>query len=192
MGLTGGNRLAWTVYGAICLVLTIATIAALVVFANPGSPTAATAASGPARCASSQLAVTLGEASGALGHIGQVVHFRNRSSVRCTLHGYPGVQMLDAAGTPIPTTVRRGIAYTVPRVPERVVTLARGAKASFDIGYADATGYGNEQCPTSARVAITPPNDAAALTIAWRLQPYGGDIPHLRCGEITVSPVFAG
>jgi hypothetical protein len=100
--------------------------------------------------------------------------------------------MLDAAGRPIPTYVQRGIAYTVPKVAERVVKLSPGAVASFDLGYDDSTGFGDEKCPTSTRVEITAPNDYRPLEIAWKIQPYGGDIPHLKCGEITVSPVFAG
>jgi len=145
------------------------------------------------RCFSSQLAVTLGRGGVATGHVGRLVSFRNTSATTCTLLGYPGMQMLDAAGHPIRTQVLRGTAITVPSVPERVVTLTPGALASFDLGYDDATGYGNDRCPTSARVEITPPNDFRSITISWRIQPYGGgSVTHLRCGQITVSPVYAG
>jgi hypothetical protein len=89
--------------------------------------------------------------------------------------------------------VLRGIAYTVPSVPERLVSLAPRREASFVVGYDDATGYGNESCPTSERVAVTPPNASAPIIVVWRMQPYGGGtIQHLQCGQITVSPVFAG
>src|SRR5579862_2745452 len=144
------------------------------------------------RCFSSQLAAKLGPAGVALGHAGQVVRFKNISRTICTLSGYPGLQMLNAAGHPIRTQVLHGIAYTVPSVRERVVTLAPGAAASFDLGYDDGTGYANERCPTSSRVQITPPHAHRPITISWRIQPYGGgSIAHLRCGQITVSAVFA-
>ena len=144
------------------------------------------------RCFSKQLAVKLGQAGVALGHAGQVVSLRNTSRTTCTLSGYPGLQMLNAAGHPIRTQVLHGIAYTVPSVRERVVTLAPGGAASFDLGYDDGTGYGNERCPTSSRVEITPPSADTPITISWRIQPFGGgSIAHLRCGQITVSPVFA-
>ncbi|MGD1050592.1 MAG: DUF4232 domain-containing protein [Solirubrobacteraceae bacterium] len=146
-----------------------------------------------ARCHSSQLRVKLGWASGAAGHIGQLVSFENASARSCTLYGYPGLQMLAADGRPIRTQVRRGVAYTVPRVAEQLVSLAPGHEASFDLGYDDGTGYGNESCPTSARVEVTPPNAYTPITVVWRMQPFGGGtIQHLRCGQITVSPVFAG
>jgi hypothetical protein len=157
--------------------------------APPGA--AGTAAAGT-RCLVAQLAVKPGAGGGAAGSIGQTVHFTNTSDRSCTLSGYPGLQMLNGAGRPIATEVHRGASVTVPSRPVSLVTLAPGGEASFDLGYADATGFGNEQCPTSARVQITPPNDYGHLTISWRLQPYGGDIPHLECGLIDVSPVFAG
>ena len=144
------------------------------------------------RCSSSQLRVKLGSSEGALGHIGQVVSFVNTSASTCTLDGYPGLQMLDASGSTVHTHLHHGIAYTVPPVPRRLVVVKPGASASFDLGYDDSTGYGRKQCPTSARVEITPP-DATPITVRWRIQPYGGgSVTHLRCGEITVSAVYAG
>lgn len=144
------------------------------------------------RCRSAQLAVRVGRLGVALGHIGVTIDFKNVSTATCTLYGYPGLQMLGVVGQAIPTDVLRGTAYTVPSMPERSVTLVAHAEAAFDLGFADSTGYGLDKCPTSARVEITPPNAYRPITIAWRIQPYGGGtITHLHCGQITVSPVFA-
>jgi hypothetical protein len=163
-------------------------LAAVVLFADAGAATALTVP----RCLVAQLAVKPGQGGVAAGSVGQTVHFTNVSRHTCLLDGYPGMQMLNGAGKPIATEVHRGASVTVVSRPVRLVTLAPGGEASFDIGYADATGFGNERCPTSARVEVTPPNDYGHLTIAWALQPYGGDIPHLECGLINVSPVYAG
>jgi hypothetical protein len=147
---------------------------------------------GQARCRSAQLVVRVGRLGVALGHVGVTIDFKNVSKATCTLYGYPGLQMQSAAGQAIPTDVLRGTAYTVPSMPERTVTLVAHAEAAFDLGFADSTGYGLDKCPTSARVEITPPNAYRPITISWRIQPYGGGtINHLRCGQITVSPVFA-
>ncbi len=154
---------------------------------------AAATASSTAACTAGQLVVALGPSDAAMGHIGQVVSFKNISAKTCALEGYPGVKMLDAAGQPIPTEVTDGPSYIVPALPERVVVLTAGSKASFDVGYSDATGYGDAVCPTSVQVAVTPPSVGQPITVSWRIQPYGGStIAKLQCGQIAVSPVYAG
>jgi hypothetical protein len=199
MGLSslGLSRRAWTIVGVVAGVLValgIGSLFLLVLVAGGNSSPAQKppVAASVSRCLVSQLTVTPGEAGAAAGSIGQVAHFENVSHTACTLYGYPGMQLLGAAGEPLATEVHRGASSTVPARAVRAVDLLPGKQASFDLGYADATGYGNEHCPTSTRVEVTPPNDYGHLTIAWKLQPYGGDIPHLECGEIAVSPVFAG
>jgi uncharacterized protein DUF4232 len=175
------------VLGAIAIALLFAGVVAQ---ANGHQASRARAAEG--HCLSAQLAVRLGRPGVAAGHIGQEVSFRNGSRTTCTLDGYPDLQMLGAGGLTIHTEVLHGTAYTVPAVSKRLVILAPRAMASFDLGYDDGTGYGLARCPTSARVEITPPNDHRPITVSWRLQPYGGSVTHLRCGRITVSPVFGG
>lgn len=108
------------------------------------------------------------------------------------MYGYPGMQLLDASGAALPTKVARGTAATVPSVAEHTVTLAPAGDAAFAVGFATATGYGSEQCPRSSTVAITPPNDYHSIVMHWAIAPYGGTAQHLQCGDITVSPVYAG
>ena len=127
-----------------------------------------------------------------MGHFGiDSSAFRNISTTSCTLKGYPNLQMFDDAGKPIPTYVIDGTSYTVQAQPEDVVILLPGKQAMFDLGYDNSTGYGNAICPTSSRVEITPPGSSEPIIVSWKFQPYGGGtIPKLRCGEITVSPVY--
>jgi hypothetical protein len=158
------------------------------------SPTSTTSANAePPACVSKQLAVVLGQGGVAAGSVGMVVTFKNTSDAACSLYGYPGLQMLDAAGHPIATEVIRGTSTTVPSVPEEVVEVAPGSEASFDLGFPDATGYGSATCPTSSEVEFTPPNATQPITVPWKIQPYGGtSIAQLQCGQITVSPVYPG
>ena len=154
---------------------------------------AAAAMSPVASCTASQLAVDLGPDDAAMGHVGQVVSFKNISTTTCTLKGYPGLRMFDAAGQLIPTEVTDGPSYIVPALPDKVVVLTAGSEASFDVGYSDATGYGTAECPTSSQVAVTPPDAGQPITVSWRIQPYGGStIEKLQCGQIAVSPVYSG
>lgn len=170
------------------LALALLALAVALAVPAPGDGAAALAA----RCHSSQLAVRQISSGGAAGHVGAEVFFQNHGAAPCTLYGYPGLQMLAASGRPLPTEVQRGIAYTVPSVGVRRVTLRPGASAAFDVGWADQTGYGRDKCPTSSRVEVTPPDAFRTITISWHIEPYGGaSIEHLRCGEVTVSAVFA-
>ena len=138
-------------------------------------------------CTSAELSVSLGQATAAAGSRGQRLTITDTASSTCTLYGYPGMLMLDSSGNPLPTHVIR-----VGTSPEKVITLAPGEKASFLAYWPDPTGYPNEQCPTSSRVEITPPNAYQSVTIVWHITPYGGTTQNLRCGQITVSPVEAG
>ncbi len=144
-------------------------------------------------CQSGQLSIVRGQTGGAMGHIGIAASaFQNISTTTCTLSGYPTLQMLDALGHAMPTHVIDGSSYTVISRPESVVVLLPGKQAMFDLGYSNGTGYGSAVCPTSAQVEITPPGSSESISVRWTLQPYGGPtIAKLRCGEITISPVFA-
>ncbi len=139
------------------------------------------------RCTTSELSVSLGQASAAAGHRGQTVTLTNTSRNTCNMYGYPGMLMLDSSGKPLPTHVIRASSS-----PEQAVTLAHGGDASFLAYWAAATGYPNEYCPTSSQVEITPPNAYQPLTISWHISPYGGSTQNLQCGQITVSAVKAG
>ena len=171
------------------------TTLALVALAAVGIAATGAAASPFARFAGSRCLSSLHArlSSGvAAGSIGDTVTLTNVSARTCMLRGYFGVQMLTANGHRLATHIHRGASVTVPATAVHTVTLAPRGRASFYLGYADATGYELLKCPTSARVAITPPNATNPITVPWHLQPYGGSVQHLRCGIITVSPVFAG
>jgi hypothetical protein len=158
----------------------------------PSSSSSSSSTTASSRCRSSRLSATVGHPNGAAGSVGYVVVLQNTSTSTCTLYGYPGMQLLDASGAALPTHVARGTAATVPPVAEHTVTLAPGGDAAFAVGFATATGYGSEQCPRSSTVAITPPNDYHSIVMHWAIAPYGGTTQHLECGDVTVSPVYAG
>ncbi len=157
------------------------------------SPTPSTTAT-PASltCDSSQLSIQLGAQDAAMGSRGVTgMDFLNTSARSCTLEGYPIVQMIDASGKSLPTYVTHFGSFAAPNAPVGVVTLAPGGKAKFDLLYAAQTGYGNAYCPTSGKVDFTPPGSKIALSLDWKIQPYGGGtIQKLRCGEIKVSPLY--
>ena len=135
----------------------------------------------PPRCTVGQLTVRQTSSNGAAGSVGLTYAFTNISATACSLHGYPGMQMLAAGGTALPTTVLRAPSVVVPSVVEHTVVLAPNAIASFYAGYSDVSAG---SCPRAARLELTPPNAYDHLTIASSISPCRG--------RINVSPVFAG
>jgi hypothetical protein len=142
-------------------------------------------------CQPSQLSLATDPAhssGGAAGSLGITYMFTNTSATTCTLGGFPGLQLLGASGQPLQTTTIRN-----SETPS-IVTLQSGGHAWFDIEFPTQTGFGSLQCPTSAALAVIPPNDTTAVVVrgsGGQISPYGGDIPHLMCGNIDVSPVLA-
>ncbi|WP_298207981.1 DUF4232 domain-containing protein [Ferrimicrobium sp.] len=140
------------------------------------------------RCRSTNLVAHMVSVEGAAGSTIRTYTLVNTGTNTCTLYGYPGLQLLGAGGTKLATHVIRTPA------PERSVKLAHGASVSFLMQFADSTGYGNESCPTSSSLEITPPNDYHYLTLtgpAGTLQAFGGTVQDLKCGTIEVQPVAA-
>lgn len=149
--------------------------------------TTTTKASGPGTCQPGQLSVTSTAGSAAAGTISLQIRMTNTSSATCTLRGYPGMQLLDAQGNPLPTNVVRGGAtFPNPKAQAGVVevTLAPGAVAAYTLTYEDVPVGGETSCPTSAKAEITPPNDYTHVVIALQITACGG-------GTIHVSPVYA-
>jgi Protein of unknown function (DUF4232) len=142
-------------------------------------------------CQPSQLSLMTDPAhssGGAAGSLGITYMFTNTSATTCTLGGFPGLQLLNASGQTLTTTTFRS-----SETPS-TVTLQPGRHAWFDIEFLTQTGFGSLQCPTSAALAVIPPNDKTALVVrgsGGQIGAYGGDIPHLMCGNIDVSPVLA-
>ena len=143
-------------------------------------------------CTSSQLAIKLGVEGAAMGSRGVTgMAFKNISSTACTLKGYPIVQMIDGSGKSISTHVTRTDSIFGTPTPIKLLTLALGGEAKFDMFYEAQTGYGNLSCPTSNSVNFTPPGSNTALDLAWKIQPYGGTVQALKCGELKVGPLYA-
>lgn len=140
----------------------------------------------PATCQPWQLSLTPAGGSAATGHRKDIFAFQNTSQIACTLYGYPGMQMYDATGSDLPTTVIRGGAFEFRDVTPQTVMLAPGGQASFALGFSviPSGDQTKQSCPDSSRLLVTPPNDYTQLGIAATLNPCGG--------IIHVSPVVAG
>jgi hypothetical protein len=151
------------------------------------STTGSTAA-GTTTCQPDQLQGGTGGSNGAAGTLEIDVTLTNTSSTGCTLYGYPGMQLLTAAGDDIPTVVIRGgvtFGSSVANQPAARVILGPSQTAAFTVHYEDVPVGNETTCPTSASAAVTPPNDYSSVTVSLQIAPCGG-------GTVHVSPVYAG
>lgn len=138
-------------------------------------------------CQAGQLRFALGAGTGAAGTITSSVTLTDASSQTCTLYGYPGMQLLDTRGNPIPTMVVRGQAHfpdAVANAGPSTVTLTPGAQATFSLQYSDVPVGPETTCPASSKAEITPPTNTAYAVIALDIAPCDN-------GRVYVSPVYA-
>src|SRR5664280_1075661 len=131
------------------------------------------------RCHTSELTVTIGPGQGAAGTIYGSLALRNHSDATCTLYGYPGLQLLDAARQALATQVDRGGSDgSALSGPPTMVTLAPRQVAHVQFKYSDVpTGpdAGATQCPRSTYLEVTPPDETDFLLLSTDIGT-GGDI----------------
>jgi hypothetical protein len=152
---------------------------------SPGSATSAPSNAGtPDRCHTAGLAVTPAGRTGAAGTIVDTYRLANQTTAPCVVFGFAGMQMLDAAGAPIPTRmVRLGGMFSQQAGPSRF-TLQPGAAASFQAAWSDVPHGSEGPCPQSSRLEVTPPDEFDHVILAVTIAPCGG-------GEIDVTPLRA-
>jgi uncharacterized protein DUF4232 len=101
---------------------------------------------------------------------------------RCTLHGYPGVQIVDATGKPVGTPVERGAGFVTDDPGPHDVTVSTGGKAWFAISSAAVCPEDTPDAAVSSAVLIIPPNAHRQIKIPAR-------ISYCLQGRIAVSAV---
>lgn len=165
-----------------------ATTTTTTVAATTTTSTTSGGTSGLATCQPGQLSASTGQATGAAGTQTFVLSLTNTSSTTCGLNGYPGMQLLDSQGAPIPTTVVRGgfhFLQAAANQPPSLVTLAPQTTGAFSVAYEDVPVGNETSCPTSAQAEVTPPNDYSYLVMALAISPCNN-------GTVHVSPVYSG
>ena len=129
-----------------------------------GTSGVAGAAATTTDCRTANLGFSFGPDSGAqsVGSAGGIgVVLANKGSGSCTLHGFPGVDIVSKSGTH----------WSLTRQSKSVgtVTLKPGAKASFDITYLpfDADNSGGSVAFKAASILVTPPGETHSATLKW-------------------------
>jgi hypothetical protein len=114
-------------------------------------------AASPGTCANTQLVITARQSSGSAGHIGIMYRIHNQSNRTCTLHGFPGVVLLDKGFNTLPTHVTWAT-NLAGHHPVQLVALSPQGNAYFLLYWAEIP-TGNEACPAARYLMVTAPND---------------------------------
>jgi hypothetical protein len=88
---------------------------------------------------------------------------------RCTLYGYPGVQIVDASGLPVGTPVERGAGFVADDPGPREVTVSTGGKAWFAISSSAICNEGTPPAAVSSAVLVIPPDTHLQIKIAAQM-----------------------
>ena len=151
----------------------------------PASSSTSSSAGGTlAHCEPADLAGAVLGSQGAAGTIELTISLRNATAASCAFEGYPGMQLVDGAGTKLPTQVVPGGSLSFDDFPKAPVTIGPGQSAYFNVGYSDVPAGGETACPTSAALWVTPPDDVDHLVVPAQLMVCDS-------GKLTTSPVFA-
>jgi hypothetical protein len=110
-------------------------------------------------CRSSQLRLSIGSTEGGAGQVHQDLVLTNHGAA-CSLHGYPGVSFLDAAGQQV------GDAAAMNPGKVSRVQLAAGGHAVAVLSYSNSGAYPAARCrpKQASTVRVYPPGERVALT----------------------------
>ena len=168
--------------GLAALAVTAAAVAipttALAASGSPAKPAAAARAATaaiPPRCGTAALTAWLGiPGDGYAGGVGYQLELSNISNHTCSLYGFPGVSALAPGGHQLGRAANRGHA-----VPNRLVTLGRGATAHAELQITDVTVFPPSSCGKATAVALRvyPPGATRSLEIPFTFQACGKSGP---------------
>jgi hypothetical protein len=109
--------------------------------------------------------------------------FTNTQAVPCTFFGFPGAGLLDAANNPLPTNVVRNGGFFPNNTVPTTVTVPPGGTAIFRMHWGQVPVGNETTCPTSAQLAVTPPDEFSPLIIPAQIMACGG-------GRLDVTPIL--
>jgi hypothetical protein len=136
-------------------------------------------------CRTVQLHGSLGGFDAGAGQRYVQLTLTNVAKVRCSVSGYPGLELVAVDGRGIPTKVVRSPIGSVTQL-----TVSPGRRVSsvlhwIGIPLDDEAQTGPCE-PTPAHANITPPGETTSLSVAWSFGPVCGH------GEIDTRPLRVG
>jgi hypothetical protein len=135
------------------------------------------------QCRAAGLTLSFLGGQGATGH-GELGFALRNTGPACRTAGYAGIQFLDRAGAPLPTTPTHTTSDFFGHLSLQPLTVAPGQTVSFRLGVSHGGGS-SAGCSTAYGLQVIAPNDTATLRVSL---PNGAS----ECGATTVSPLQSG
>jgi hypothetical protein len=133
----------------------------------------------------------------AMGSASEVIAFKNVGATACSLTGFPGVAVLDAAGTQVEQAVRLQAAmmggdYDGAR--PATVTLAPGQEATATVEGSDNPVGAATDCPYYPAFLVTAPDQTRSVMLSAVGAQWPGAANHgfPGCSRIVVTPLVPG
>ncbi len=134
--------------------------------ADPPPPQVPTPAASD-RCHTDELSLVLGAVAGGAGQRQASLVLQSDGDRQCSITGFGGLALLDAAGDPLPVTLTR-----VGPTPTAVTFGPRSDQVSKVISWTVVSG--DSGCVEPASVLVTPPDETASLEAPWTYGPVCG------------------
>jgi hypothetical protein len=126
------------------------------------------------RCHTAGLGLAVKGVDAGAGNLVGTFDFMNELDVSCTFFGYPGAQLRDAADNPLPTSVVRAGGPFMNDPPPATVVVPAHQAAQFLVHWEQVPVGGETNCPVSASLAVTPPDEYVPLIVRIAIRACGG------------------
>jgi hypothetical protein len=114
-------------------------------------------------CQPQGLSAGLHGSQAGLGNVGYILTLTNTSNNSCTVDGYPGLGLQNAAHHVLSSTTSWGSTYFDTDPGPSAIVLSPGETASADVAY--GAGSGTKSDAVATYLEVTPPNDVPYLTV---------------------------
>lgn len=128
---------------------------------QPGSPSS----SGPQRCTTAQLTITIGPSKGAAGTELLPLVFTNTGSSACLLQGFPGVSFEAPSGAQVASPATR-----VGTLRGPTIRVSPGSSATSEVVYRQTAGLSCADPSSVSGLRVYPPNQYSSLTVRASLE----------------------
>jgi hypothetical protein len=162
--------------GAVALAAAAGVAAAATQAASAGTAEADSAAAVP-RCVTQHLSAGLHGSQVGLGNRGLILTLTDTGNSACSLYGYPGLGLQNAAHHVVTSQTHWGSTYFDRDPGRHLIVLSPGETASADFAFGAGTGGSADSVATY--LEVTPPNAFKYLTVRLPGAPvriYGGQL----------------